>query len=226
VEIKNLMVLNDEEQSFVKGMHDIFENMQHAHSEFQIRNFILNDIDFPTDAGKYHQSARELYGRYNNLLQKHYEYRTTLVEIKKYELQLKYKEKEISLNTIDEFQLAMTKLDAEIDQIEIERRQAKLVQLEKEAKDVIREMRVFYDAIQTLMKRIPKEFLNKNGMPDREKSEMEFWLSKQFAAECLGQDGNRTPFNKLMGLSSTGGSIQIGMDYLGRAKLINKQLEE
>lgn len=223
METKDLIVLSDEERKEISGLPDLFKNFQTAHSEFQIRNFILNDADFPTHMGKYHQCVRELWSRYQNLITLTYEYKKLGNEIKYHELKIDEEEVRtpVSFENVI-FSDRKKQLRIEAEKLEIQYKSLRQQSIEKSASETLREMKVFLDIVNTLDMIIPDNFKDETGLPSKEKSEAHFWLAKQKIAEFRTGSPSSTPFNKILGLAE-GRSPRIVIDEIGRLVFVDEE---
>lgn len=219
MKIKDLAILSDEDKGSISGLTKLFNNYMTAHSEFQIRNFILNDIDIPTPEGKYHQSVRELYSRYQNLINQSHQYLILKNEIGILKLEAEALGEQLYLNPrhvrLEEIKCELVQLDIDRKNIDITHKELRLKAIEKNASEVIREMNVFLDVIKVLDSKIGPETRDESGLPARELSEAKYWFNKQYISEAIHNDRARTPFNKLLGLPG-GQKPQLAMDDLGR----------
>lgn len=225
MESKELVILEEKDQEVVSKMSKIFDGMMTAHSEFQIRNFILNDIDFPTDSGKFHQSVRELYGRYQNLISTTYEYKKITVELEIDQIRKEQIQSQIVNdfnNKLDQFDVRGLRAQMKLCDIEIDNKLLRLESIKKSASETIREMKIFIDVVEKLDRIIPDELRNEDGLPDKEKSEPDFWFSRQMICEALNKDPNRTPFSRIMGLKPNE-PVQIMRDYLDRMVIVSPE---
>jgi hypothetical protein len=230
MDIKDLIVLTDDQKDKITGLPSLFDNYISKHTEFQIRNFILNEIDWPTDEGKYHQSVRELFARYENLIHLSYQYRVLKNEIEVHELKKEELELDLNLMRPEEHNMSSLKkmkmkkrrfeLYIEKEQIEIDDKKRRLVLLKKQASETMREMEVFIDVVNTLDQFIPDHHRDENGLPDREKSEANFWISKQLISEGV-KGGEGAPF---YGRISDG--VRFAKDKLGRLVFLPKKEKE
>ena len=218
----DLIIIEEKDRQLISDLPRIFENLMTAHSEFQILNFILNDIDFPTIPAKYHQSVRELWSRYTNLTSLTYEYKKIENEIKLHEINnVRLMDKRVGTP----LKLDRDEIDIHIDQqiLEIDHKKMRLQSLQKNASESMREIKVFMAALTKLDELIDDDLRSENGLPDKEKSELNFWLQKQFISEQLHSgDRKMTPFNKIFGLRN-GQVPTIGVDTLGRAVILPKR---
>jgi len=113
----------------VEKIAEMVKKFDTAMSPIQIEAFILNDIEFPTDYGKYIQVQQELNHRLNLLIDSYYQIKETQLEIKKQERDAK--------NEKDD-------LEKEILELKKEKLEIKLSGFENEVKKILKEARVFY----------------------------------------------------------------------------------
>jgi hypothetical protein len=109
-------------------LQDTFLKSQVFRTRTEAEISVLNDDKHPTPASKYWQSVREQGVMFHELVMLSYEYRKNLIEIKKLERDMEKKDDE---------------LDKELDQIEIERKRFISKDMEKIAKDRIREIKMW-----------------------------------------------------------------------------------
>lgn len=226
MESKDMIIIEkDEDRKLIDKMHSYFNSMMTAHSRFQILNFILNDVDFPTDSGKLHQSVRELYGRYQNLISTTYEYKKIQVELEIEQIRAEQMQHQLEFdfdNKLDQFDRRGIAAQIKLCEIEIDNKSLRLESIKKSASETIREMKVFIDVIEKLDRIIPDELRNEDGIPDKEKSEPDFWFSRQMVCEQMSQDPNRTPFSRMLGLRPNE-PVQLMKDYLDRFVIVSKE---
>ena len=115
-----------------KTFNDVIDKMVDAHlgmTPFQISQFVLNDVEFPTPYGRWKQARFELVHRFDQLTELYYEIKLTKLEIRS-------KEREI-LNTEDDIR-------KEILSIEIDRERAKGQGQERQLKSILIEANALY----------------------------------------------------------------------------------
>jgi len=132
-----LELVRKEDKDVVAKVGKFFEPLHRGHSEFQIRNFILNDEEFPLPDDKYHQAMMEAYGRYEGLNADHYEWTTLNNEIAMAEYELD----EITGSGLldDRKKGILSKMKSD----EITFKRLRISILERRARDVCREIRIF-----------------------------------------------------------------------------------
>jgi hypothetical protein len=128
-DFEKLAALKDE-------LQETFLRTQVFRTRTEMEVSVLDDIHFPTADSKYWQSQREQNVMFGELVRLSYEYRKNLVEIKK--LQRDYDKEE------DE-------LEKELKKIEIERRGFESREMERVAKDRIREVQQWHEIKEKLI---------------------------------------------------------------------------
>lgn len=109
-------------------LKDTFKKSQVFRTRTEMEVSVLNDLKHPTSASKYWQAVREQNVMFTELVELSYEYRKKLIETEK--LSKKYSEEQDDL-------------EKKLIQIDMERNQFHLRQMEKVAKDRIREIRAW-----------------------------------------------------------------------------------
>ena len=120
-----------QDQKMIETISEMIQKLDTATSAIQIENFILNDVEFPTDYGKNIQAQQELSYRLNLLIDNYY-------QIKETELEIAKKERE---KTEDD-------LDKQILELQKEKLELKLVSQKNDVKKILKEARVFYSIYQ------------------------------------------------------------------------------
>lgn len=132
--IKDSSILKEDDlKSLVSLKNELLQTMetaQHFRTRTEMVVSVLKDINFPTPDSKYWQCIREQNGMFHALVMLSYGYRKNSIEIKKLQRD--------QLLEADE-------LERELMQIEIEKRQFGAINMEREAKDRIREIKEWSD---------------------------------------------------------------------------------
>lgn len=126
-----LDILPDDQSRVI--FNDVIDKMVDAHlgmTSFQINQFVLNTVEFPTAYGKWKQARFELVHRFDQLTELYYEIKLT-------ELEIRLKQQEIS-NTQDQIR-------KEILSIKIHRERAKGCGQQRRLKNLLIEANAFYD---------------------------------------------------------------------------------
>jgi len=136
--------------TFLKDIETSFKNLYRGHSEFQIRNFILNNEDFPLIDDKYYQSITECYARYQALISAIYNIKKISNETKLLELDLGAIEKKLKTEEMGHFvnKRFQIKKDIICDDIDLKNRSIEFAK--DEISTLLREMYIFADCITKL----------------------------------------------------------------------------
>jgi len=131
-DLKSLLDLQDE-------LKDVFLHSQVFRTRTEMEVSVLNDIEFPTPDSKYWQAVREQNVMFQELVYLSYDYRKTSLEIEDLKRQHK-KEKD--------------KIKKELLEVEIKRKTFDLLNMEKVAKDRIREIKEWHQIKQNLLDKV------------------------------------------------------------------------
>ena len=127
---KYLQIIEDpQDKKMCEKIIAFLERFDTALSPIQIENFVLNDIEFPTDYGKFEQAKLELSARFGLLIDAYYSIKEKEIEIKK--LQRKRESEKDDL-------------EKELLKLKEERTQLQLVNQKKELKRILKEARIFF----------------------------------------------------------------------------------
>lgn len=108
-------------------------------SAFQIENFVLNRKEFSTPLFQYRQAKTELFIRMQGFIDSYYQIREAQAEVMLAEGRIE------ELNKNDELNKKIRDAKIELQQIEIEKNQYKLNNIEKQAKEKLRETIIFHN---------------------------------------------------------------------------------
>ena len=102
--ILKIIETTEDKQLFEK-IGELFNKFETGATTIQIENFILNNIEFPTNYSKFIQSQLEISNRFNRIIDLYYNLRETEIKIKK-------KDKEI-IEAKDELDKELAELQKE-----------------------------------------------------------------------------------------------------------------
>ena len=149
----------------------MFSTVPQGMTAFQIRNFVLCDLEFPTPDSKYWQAKLELFVRLQNIISMHFDYRKRKTSI----CLLKAKIEECSdkkNNVIKGYEKEIFNAKAERYAIEIEEHEFALMNITKTVNDKLLEMQTFWETMKELEPVL--EFSKEN----KEEQEETFWKTK------------------------------------------------
>lgn len=131
-------ILKDEDMQFVDSQIDRFSanwrKSQRYRTETEMRVSVLNDLKFPTPAAKYWQCIREQSVFYEQLIQVSFSYRENKIDQEK----LRRKIERLKNSDDPDADLKLLKAD-----IKMEKLQYTQMQMEADAKDRVRELRLW-----------------------------------------------------------------------------------
>jgi hypothetical protein len=184
-------ILKEEDLAAVSDLAgELLDNFLHSQvfrTRTEMEVSVLNDTKFPTPDAKYWQAQREQHVHFQELVMLSYEYRKNEVEIrqlkKKWVLALEEKDKD----------------EAELIQIEIERRTFIARNHERIAKDRIREIREWHEIKENLIPRM------KCGLADCDEHQLVSYTLRWIRqAQVMGDGGTPSERNNLMALLDMG----------------------
>lgn len=134
--IQDVDVLQERDLDFIKSVGGEIErcnNVSHKwRSKFIIKNAVLSDDNYPLKSSKYWQCVREELVFFNQLLDHSIDYERNRLEKKKLQLRI---------DKLSNDQMGM--VDKELLQLEILEKDIKMVQIKRDAKERIREIRIW-----------------------------------------------------------------------------------
>lgn len=124
------IIENQDDKEMMTAVSSFLEKAAKGMSPIQIENFVLNDVEYPTDYGKFVQARFELASRFNQVIDAYY-------EIKEKEIQIEMKEREIS-NEKDDLRIKLLQLQKEKMEVQLEG-------MKNNLKKILSEARIFYE---------------------------------------------------------------------------------
>src|ERR1035437_663590 len=118
-----------EDRQMFQEVSNFLSKFKTGHTAIQIHEFILNDIEFPTDYGKWQQAKVELLSRYQRVVDAYY-------ELKKLDIELRRKKRLLDATEDD--------LDKELYALEIEQSTLRYESQKFQLRDLVREAKEFY----------------------------------------------------------------------------------
>ncbi len=160
---------NNEDKEKISQLIDIDIKIPIGMTEYQINNFVLNKKEFCTHLFQYQQAKMELFSRVQGFIDSYYQIREAQAKIKLSEGRIEELNNINNTNTnntnTNNTNINQKVREAKIDlqQIEIEKNQFKLISIEKQAKEKLREALVFYQTFNQYkyLEDLPQEELNK-----------------------------------------------------------------
>lgn len=149
--VKDASILQNEDFLSITEMkdelEDVFLHAQYFRTRTEMDVSVLNDLSFPTADAKYWQSVREQNMMFQQLVINSYEYR-------KLDVQVRQLERMLDIQPDD--------LEKELIQIEIEEKKFRKMNLEREAKDRIREIKEWHNIKEELLPQMKYSLMDVN----------------------------------------------------------------
>lgn len=155
-----LELVPEKDMGLVEKALQFFGSTFFGMTEWQIRKFILNDVEFPTPFSRWRQAKLEMWVRYQNIMNMHFDYREALAKIDL--------EKE-RIRNWERSKDPLLHAKIKISEVEIDRNKFKVYVIRKQVKDVLQEMSVYYDAVMEEMPKITQ---------DDKAEDVKFWKEK------------------------------------------------
>ncbi len=143
-------VTGGEHRPVFETMVELVQKYHNGMTPHQILNFVLNDVEFPTEWGKFDQAKRELVHRYDELVHLAFELRRT-------ELKAQLKEQKAQCTT--------DPIEAELHRLSAEELRLRLQGIRSRLAAVIRESLVFFD--------IYHKYKHFDELPPQEQAQLE-----------------------------------------------------
>ena len=129
------LVDNDKDRNLIREIASM--GFDTSLSELQIKNFVLNDIEFPTEYGKYVQTKLELKNRVNSLIDLYFGIREDEIKIRQKNIKRGQEEQGTQFDK-------SKVLDVELIELEIEKLEIKMKGKKRQVKSVLKELKIFY----------------------------------------------------------------------------------
>jgi len=144
---RKLFLLDDRQREIMDHTLTYFEGLHFGMTEFQIKNFVVNKVEFPTPFSRWRQAKLELWGRYCGVMETHFSYRETVAKIELAKARIERLRTKKSMSSDGNI---MSIYDAKIKllKIKIERHYFSLAVTRKTVVDKLREMQAFFDVVQ------------------------------------------------------------------------------
>ena len=201
--IKSSEILNELDLSRLnplkKELVENFKKSQVFRTRTEMEVSVLNDLKFPSPASKYWQAVREQNVMFTELANLSYEYRKKIIEIKKIKRDIE--------NEKDE-------LEKELKEVELEQENFNLIQMEKVAKDRIREIEQWSEIKEREAKNMTEEQL---ADVDNHQlvSYTQRWIRQAIA---MGNNGSPAERQNLLGQLEKGLKICVKQNILEEVK--------
>ena len=166
-----LELLDKDNKKLCEDVYEFFKTVPQGMTAFQIRNFVLCDMEFPTTDSKYWQAKLELFVRLQGVIASHYDHRKRQARIRWLKAKIEEcEDKRISAQK--DYEKEMQDAKAEQFKIEIEENEFALMNITKQVSEKAAEMRTFRDAMMIFEDQLLY------STEDKEQQESDFWRAK------------------------------------------------
>ena len=177
LELNLELVEGKDNKQLCNDIFKMFSTVPQGMTNFQIRKFILGDLEFPTIDSKWWQAKLELWVRMQNVIGMHYEYRKKVAKIKELKTnidELNYNNSQLDSSIKSDIQKKKNNAITEHTQVEIEENEFTIACIKKGIVDKLKEMSAFWNIMKELE---PKMTYSKENKDDQEE---EYWIKKAF----------------------------------------------
>lgn len=179
-------------------------------SPFQIKHFVLNRREFPTDFAQFLQSRMEIYHRLNIIIDLYYQYRECVSKSKLAEGRIEKISDEETYEKIKEAKIELQKL-------EIDKNSFKMVSIKNQAEDKLKELYEFYNVYKKY-----KDF-ESGSQKVIEEVEEEYWKIKSAYYPELWERYGLTPKGFSLLPHENGGLDSLIKLHENNIKLLNEK---
>lgn len=193
-EMKGTLTRNSDPLFLIKGrnrqlldeVEKFFEKLPLGHSYYQIKNFIIGQFEKCSPDRAHRQCLQEIHTRYHSLLDMHYQYRKTELEIETEEVNIREYNYKLYNVVSEQFERERLELSIEKARLEIERRRWGLLNMRKVIGETMREIRHFKEEMDRLapLRRFPGSY---------EQAEPEYWQGEYLRRFMQGHRGENLP---------------------------------
>lgn len=180
----DFFLLKPKDKALLDGIEGLFRDLPLGHSHYQIRHFILGQ--FPTPDRQYRQALLEIHTRYQSLLDLHYRYRKTELEME--EERINQEEAQYKLDNVAKDDFERRRLDIAYQKagLEIAMREIGMVNIKKGICETMREIWDFKEEMDrlALLRKYPGNY---------EQAEPEYWQQEYLKKFIQGKRGENLP---------------------------------
>ncbi len=181
VMVPDLFLLDSQQKEVIESVDEFFKELLLGHTGYQIKNFIIGQ--FHTPDRKHRQCIQELHKRFRGVVQLHYDYKNTQIELETQQLKLTGFQRD--LECARGLKVDFLKLDIRKAENEIEMRRWSLGILKRTLSSTLREMTVFKQE----MERVGPH----RKFDNYEDAEPTYWETQYTMERLKGKRGEQLP---------------------------------
>lgn len=181
-----LFLIKGRNRQLLDEVEKFFESLPLGHSQYQIRNFIIGQFEKSSTDRAHRQCLQEIHTRYHSLLDMHYQYRKTALEIETEEVNVREYSYKLDNVVNDQFERERLELSTEKARLEMGMRKWSLVNIRKAIAETMREVRHFKEEMDRLgpLRKFPGSY---------EQAEPEYWQGEYLRRFIQGKRSDNLP---------------------------------
>lgn len=181
-----LFLIKGRNRQLLDEVEKFFEKLPLGHSHYQIRNFIIGQFEKCSADRAHRQCLQEIHTRYHSLLDMHYQYRKTELEIETEEVNIREYNYKLDNVVNDQFERERLELAVEKALLEVGMRRWGLLNTKKAIGETMREIRHFKEEMDRLapLRKFPGNY---------EQAEPEYWQGEFLRRFIQGNRGENLP---------------------------------
>ncbi len=181
-----LFLVTGQNRQLLNEVEQFFKGLPLGHSQYQIRNFIIGQFEKCSADRAHRQCLQEIHTRYHSLLDMHYQYRKTGLEIEAEQLNVREWCYRLDNVTNDQFERERLDLSIEKSRLEVGMKEWGQVNIKKAIGETMREIRQFKEEMDRLapLRKFPGNY---------EQAEPEYWQREFLRRFVQGGRGENLP---------------------------------
>ncbi|MEE9200018.1 MAG: hypothetical protein V3V45_01090 [Candidatus Brocadiales bacterium] len=181
-----LFLVTGRNRKLLEEMESFFKQLPLGHSQYQIKNFIIGQFEKCSADRAHRQCLTEINTRYHGLLDMHYQYRKTELEIETEEVNVREHSYRLENVVSDGFERERLGLSIERSRLEVGMKEWGLLNIKKAIGETMREIRHFKVEMDRLapLRKFPGSY---------EQAEPEYWQGEFLRRFTQGNRGENLP---------------------------------
>jgi len=181
-----LFLIKGRNRQLLDEVEKFFKNLPLGHSSYQIKNFIIGQFEKCSADRAHRQCLTEIHTRYHSLLDMHYQYRKTELEIETEAVNVREYGYKLDNVASDQFERERLEISIKKAQLEVGMKEWSLLNIKKAIGETLREIRHFKDEMDRLapLRKFPGGY---------EQAEPEYWQGEYLRRFMQGNRGENLP---------------------------------
>ncbi|MCQ4575218.1 MAG: hypothetical protein NOU37_08235 [Candidatus Brocadiales bacterium] len=185
-DVDPLFLVKGRNRKLLEEVEQFFKTLPLGHSRYQIKNFIIGQFEKSSADRAHRQCLTEINTRYHSLLDMHYQYRKTELEIKTEEVNVRERDYKLENVVSDQFERERLELSIETSRLEVSMKEWGLLNIKKAIGETMREITQFKEEMDRLapQRKFPGNY---------EQAEPEYWQGEFLRRFVQGNRGENLP---------------------------------